>query len=347
MILTYRYRVKDATSGTSLDRMARAVNLVWNFCGETQEHARRWNKRWPSGFDLVNLTAGCSRELGLHSDTVQAVCKQFAASRDKAKRRPRWRGRRSLGWVPFQAARAIKLDGDVAVFLGRRYRLWYSRPVEGRIKSGCFAQDARGRWYLNLQVEVEERADCGSGEVGIDLGLATLATLSTGDKIENPRHIRRHEESLAKAQRSGRKDRARAIHAKIANCRRHYLHEVTTRLVRGNRLIVVGNVSAAKLARTRMAKSVLDAGWSALRGMLHYKAMRHGASYVEADERWSSQVCSACGARSGPRGLKDLAVREWGCCECGVVHDRDTNSALLILLSGRNVGLQQTEIPVL
>lgn len=347
MILTYRYRVKDATTGQALARMARAVNLVWNYCGGVQEHARLWRKRWPTGFDLIKLTSGSSRDLGLHSDTVQAVCKQFAASRDKARRRPRWRGRRSLGWVPFQAARAIRMDGDAVTFLGRRYRLWHSRPIDGEIKCGCFAQDARGRWYLNLQVEVAEVEGTGAGEVGVDLGLATLATLSTGEKIENPRHVRRHEAALAKAQRAGRKARARAIHAKIVDARRHHLHEVTTRLVRENRLIVVGNVSPAKLARTRMAKSVLDAGWSKLRGMLRYKAMRHGAEYVEADERWSSQLCSACGARGGPKGIAQLGVRSWVCSDCGVVHDRDANAALNVLASARNVGLQVTEIPVL
>jgi IS605 OrfB family transposase len=324
--------------------MVRAVNLVWNYCGGAQEHARRWNMRWPSGFDLINLTSGVSRDLGLHSDTVQAVCKQFAVSRDKAKRRPRWRWRKSLGWVPFQAARAIKISDGAAWFLGRKYRLWFSRPVEGKIKSGCFAQDARGRWHLNLQVEVGAVECEATGEVGIDLGLATLATLSTGEKIENPRHVRRHEEALAKAQRAGNKRRAKAIHAKIANCRRHHLHEVTTRLVRAHRRIVVGNVSAAKLARTRMAKSVLDAGWSKLRGMLRYKAMMLGAEYVEVDERYSSQDCSACGTRGGPKGREALSVRSWVCSACGVEHDRDHNASKNILASGRNVGLHLPEI---
>lgn len=322
MILSYRYRVKGKSAAKALARMARAVNRVWNYCGGAQEHARRWDRRWPSGFDLINLTSGSSRELGLHC----------------------WRGRKSLGWVPFQAARAIRLDVAAAVFLGRRYRLWLSRPVDGRIKSGCFAQDAAGRWFLNLQVEVEERTDCGAGEVGIDLGLATLATLSTGEKIENPRHLRRHEAALARAQRAGRKKRARAIHTRIKNARRHHLHQVTTRLVRENRRIVVGNVSAAKLARTRMVKSVLDAAWSTLRQQLRYKAMAHGAEYVEADERWSSRLCSACGARSGPKGIAQLGVRDWVCEDCGVVHDRDHNAALNILVSGRNAGLQAPEI---
>jgi hypothetical protein len=105
MMLTFRYRVKDATAGKMLARMAVAVNQVWNYCGGIQNDSRRLNRRWPSGFDLIKLTSGSSKELGLHSDTVQAVCKQFAVSRDKARRKPRWRvsrgAKRSLGWVPF------------------------------------------------------------------------------------------------------------------------------------------------------------------------------------------------------------------------------------------------------
>src|SRR5487761_701561 len=103
MVLTYRYRIKDATSGRHLRRQTREVNRVWNYCGEVQNAARRHNKRWPSGFDLIKLTSGTSKLLGLHSDTVQAVCKEFAISRDACGKRPRWRGRKSLGWIPFQA----------------------------------------------------------------------------------------------------------------------------------------------------------------------------------------------------------------------------------------------------
>lgn len=345
MLLTYRYRVKGQCTG--LAGQARAVNFVWNFCGETQESARKWGKRWPSGFDLIGLTNGTSRELGLHSDTVQAVCKQFAVSRDKAKRRPRWRGKKNLGWIPFQAARAIRMDGDAAVFLKRRYRLWFSRPVVGKIKSGSFAQDSKGNWYLNLAVEAPARADCGVGEVGIDLGLKTLAACSDGTKIENPRHLARLAAKLATAQRAGRKKRARAIHAKIANCRKHYLHVASKRLIDANSLIAVGNVNSKALARTRMAKSVLDAGWSEFRSQLRYKAITRGARYVEVDERYTTQACSACGSISGPKGRAGLSKRRWVCSDCGCEHDRDCNSAINILVAGRNAGLQLTEIPVL
>jgi IS605 OrfB family transposase len=347
MVLSYRYRVKDATSGRHLERQARAVNRVWNYCGEIQQAARRHNKHWPSGFDLIKLTCGSSKLLGLHSDVVQAVCKQFAIARDTHGKRPRWRGRKSLGWIPFQAARAIRVDGDTAIFLGRRYRLWLSRPIEGQIRCGGFAQDARGRWYLNFQAEVPEDREHGTGEVGIDLGLKSLATLSTGEKIEAPRLYRKYERALAIAQRAGHKPRMRAIHAKIANCRKHFLHQLSTRLVRENRCICVGNVNSCGLARTSLAKSVLDAGWSQLRSQLHYKAIRHGAVYFEVDEQLTTQVCSACGACGGPKDREGLVVRDWICAGCGARHDRDINSAINILVSGRNVGLQGTEIPSL
>ena len=153
MLLTYRYRVKDATAGQRLARMAGSVNQVWNYCGGIQNDSRRLNRRWASGFDLIKLTSGSSKELGLHSDTVQAACKQFAISRDKAKRKPRWRvsrgPKRSLGWVPFQCDRPLKIDGDTVTFLGQKYRLWLSRPIPADIRSGSFSEDAEGRWYLN------------------------------------------------------------------------------------------------------------------------------------------------------------------------------------------------------
>jgi transposase len=112
--------------------------------------------------------------------------------------------------------------------------------------------------------------------------------------------------------------------------------------------VIVGNVDAAGLAKTRLAKSVLDVGWSAFCTMLRYKlAMRPGATYVEVDEKGSTQRCSECGALGGPKGIAALGVREWVCVACGALHDRDVNAAHNLLLSGQNAGLQLTESPVL
>lgn len=349
-ILTFKFRVKDATAGKHLDRHAIACNQVWNFCCTTQREAeRRWRAgavcRWPTAFDLIKLCTGSSADLGIHSDTVQTICRQFAASRDAKRKCPRFRAsfgsKRAIGWIPF-IQRAVRIDGDAAVYLKRIYRFWKHREIDGEFLSGCFSQDARRRWYICFQCSVSDDLPSGNGDVGIDLGLKTLATLSDGRKVPALRHYRKHQAALASAQRAGRKKRARAIQAKIANARRHHLHEQSARIAKENRLIVVGNVSASRLARTKMAKSIYDAGWSAFRHMLRYKAARRQAVYVEADERWTSQTCSECGSLGGPKGLKGLGEREWK-CTCGALHDRDVNSARLILLSGRNAALHLTE----
>ncbi len=136
------------------------------------------------------------------------------------------------------------------------------------------------------------------------------------------------------------------MHRKVAAQRRHFLHEQATRIATANALVCVGDVNSAALARTKMAKSVLDAGWTAFRSMLRYKvAMRHGARFVETDERHSTRSCSTCGARGGPGGPEGLRVRSWVCDGCGTLHDRDTNAARNILRSGRSAALRRTEIP--
>lgn len=343
--LTYKYRVKDATSGKHLARHARACNQVWNYCCQIQREAQsRWRAgravSWPTRFDLSKLTTGSSAELGLHSDTISEVCRQFVVSRDAHKRCPRFRssyGRQvSLGWVPF-VSRALSIRDAHCVYLKRKFHFWKSREIDGQFKSGSFVADARGRWYVTLQCAVDVAVRRGGAAVGIDLGLKTLVTTSDGNVVVNMRHFRRHETALAVAQRAGNKHRVRAIHATIANARRHHLHVASADIVKNYAFIVIGNVSAAKLAKTRMAKSVLDAGWTDFRHMLSYKAQKGGAVCIEADERMTSQVCSCCRVNpdSSPKGLGMLGVRHWTCSNCGASHDRDVNAAKNILRVGQ------------
>jgi IS605 OrfB family transposase len=163
--------------------------------------------------------------------------------------------------------------------------------------------------------------------------------------VMNSRHFKKYEADLAKAQRARNKKRTRTIHAKIANARRHFLHVQSTRIVQENALIVVGNVNGKSLPYRAQRKSALDASWSEFRSMFRYKASRHGAQYIEAEETDSSATCSACGARSGPQGQKELRVRAW-VCGCGTSHDRDVNSAVNLLL-GAEHRPPVVEIPVL
>lgn len=348
-VLTYRYRIKDRSARKALAAHAVSVNQVWNYCNALQRdvEARRRSgapsRKWPGPFDLCRMTAGTSKELHVHAKTINAVCAQYAVSRDKAKGSLKFRAsfgpKRALGWVPFLGT-ARQIDGNSVIYLKRRYRVFGTkrRPIPLTAKGGAFVEDAQGCWWLTLHVEVEDVASKGTGEVGIDLGLKTLATLSDGSKIENPRHLTKHAERLAAAQRAGNKRRARAIYAKLSNARKDFLHKASARLVAENRLIVVGNVSSSKLAKTKMAKSVLDAGWSLFRNQLRYKASRHGVAYVEADERNTSRTCSGCGTipDSSPKGIGALGIRSWVCSDCGASHDSDVNAARNILRIGRS-----------
>jgi putative transposase len=338
VLKTFSYRVKDATSGKRLTALANAVNTVWNYANEISARSAERGKIWATKKQLRDLTKGSGKLLGLPSQVVQEVVDEFLIKR-RAARRPklRWRAsrgpKRALGWVPF-TNQDIALNGATAVLRGSPFRLWLHRAAEGRIKSGNFSQDARGRWYCNLVCEVERGQSAGRSEVGVDLGLKSVAKCSDGTALEQARFYRDLEPKLAEAQRKKRKRQVRTIHAKIANRRKDSLHKFSRALVNRAREITVGNVSASALAKTRMAKSVLDAGWSMLRDYLRYKCDHAGVAYAEVDEAYTTQACSVCGCLSGPKGRAGLAIRRWTCGQCGAEHDRDQNAALNIARLG-------------
>lgn len=341
LVKTFRYRVKDSsTDGRVLRRMARSVNTVWNHCNAAQVHAMRvangYEVKWPNDQQLQDLTRGSSKMLGISSQTVQAVCEEYSTRRKQFnKAKLRFRGRKALGWVPFKN-QTFTLDqrGNCAVYCGHTFRLWKHRdlPVGSRIKSGSFSQDARGRWYCNVVIEYLPIARRGNERVGIDLGLKDTATLSIGDKVVNARIYARHEAALASAQRANKKKRVTALSAKIANVRKHHLHTKTKEIADRFGFIAVGDVSG-KWLQSSNGKSSADAATGMFRNLLRYKAIERGAVFIDVSEHLTTQVCSVCGAVGGPKGTKDLEVREWA-CDCGAVHDRDVNSAKNILRIG-------------
>lgn len=209
--------------------------------------------------------------------------------------------------------------------------------------------DAAGRWHVSMLVDATvEALPQTDAVVGIDAGITSLVTLSTGEKVTNPKHEKRDRERLAKAQRNlARKtkqsknwERARVkvgrAYARITDRRRDHLHKLTTRLVRENQAIVIEDLQVRNMVRNHcLARAISDAAWRDMRGMLEYKCAWYGRELVVVDRFFpSSKVCSACGftATSMP-----LNVREWECSNCGVVHDRDVNAARNLVAAGRAV----------
>ncbi|MBE1486926.1 RNA-guided endonuclease InsQ/TnpB family protein [Plantactinospora soyae] len=226
----------------------------------------------------------------------------------------------------------------------------WSRPLpEGASPSTVtVCQDAAGRWFVSLLCDdVIEPVPAVNTAVGVDAGLDSLLTLSTGEKVTNPRHERADRSALARAQRQlarkekGSVNRARArlrvarIHARITDRRRDHLHKLTTRLVRDNQTIVIEDLTVRNMVKNHtLARAISDAAWRQFRTMVEYKADWYGRNLIVVD-RWfpSSKLCSTCGVLAQ---RMPLDVRTWT-CRCGTVHDRDVNAARNILAEGLSV----------
>jgi putative transposase len=174
--------------------------------------------------------------------------------------------------------------------------------------------------------------------VGIDLGLTHSAVLSDGRKIDAPRFLRRAENRLKRRQRdlsrkqkgSRNRDKVRLkaarAHARVADARRDFHHQLSTALIRDNQAVAVEDLAVNGLVRTRLAKSIHDAGWAAFVAMLEYKARLYGRKFHRIGRYTpTTRTCSQCGAYDGP---KPLHVRTWQCRGCGTWLDRDINAAV-------------------
>ncbi|WP_329245369.1 transposase [Actinoallomurus sp. NBC_01490] len=245
---------------------------------------------------------------------------------------------------------SIRPNGRLHVTKVGDLRLKWSRTLPSAPKSVTITLDAAGRYWVSfvIQVAPEILPEAGS-DTGIDLGLRHFAVLADGTKVDSPRFLRRAEKKLKRLQKalsrkakgSRNRDKARKKvarqHARVADRRRDFHHKLSTQIIRDNQAVYAETLAVKGLGRTRLAKSVHDAGWAQFVNMLEYKARKHGRTFAKVDRAFpSSQVCSACGHRDGP---KSLDVRAWVCPRnsCRASHDRDHNAAMNILIEGRRI----------
>jgi len=226
----------------------------------------------------------------------------------------------------------------------------WSRPLPSKPSSVTVVRDSADRYFASFVVQADPGIVPEAEQViGIDLGLEHFAVLSDGRKITSPRFLRRAEKKLRRAQRSlsrkqqgsRNRDKARVKvargHARVADARRDFHHQLSTALIRENQAVAVEDLCVTGLARTRLAKSVHDAGWSAFVSMLEYKARLYGREFHRIGRfEPTTQTCSVCGVKDG---LKPLHVRAWQCPACGAWLDRDINAAVNV---ARAAGLAVT-----
>ena len=221
----------------------------------------------------------------------------------------------------------------------------WSRDLPSEASSVTVIRDAAGRYFASFVVQTPDEPLPGTdAEVGIDLGLTHFAVLSDGEKVAAPKFLRRAARKLKRLQQDlsrktkGSNRRKRAVvkvaraHARVADTRRDWQHKLSTAIIRDNQAVYVEDLCVVGLGRTRLAKSVHDAGWASFTSMLEYKAARHGRTFVRVDRFFpSTRTCSDCGRINGKMAL---SVRSWMCL-CGSTHDRDVNAAKNITAAGQ------------
>lgn len=221
----------------------------------------------------------------------------------------------------------------------------WSRDLPGEPSSVTIIKDAAGRYFASFVVATteDETLPPVASNVGIDLGLTHFVVLSNGTKVTSPQFLRRAarklkllQQDLSRKTKGSNRHRRAVIkvaraHARVADSRRDWHHKLSTRIIRDNQAVFVEDLCAAGLVRTRLAKSVHDAGWAAFTAMLKYKAVRYGREFARTDRFFpSTRMCSNCGRITDKMAL---SVRSWACV-CGSIHDRDVNAAKNVLAAG-------------
>ena len=356
----YKYRCYPTVEqAAELSRTFGCVRLVWNKTLDARQRRYTTEQRSTS---YVQASAALtewkrSEELAFLNEVSSVPLQQalrhqqaaFAAFFAKRARYPRFKSRKkSRASAEYTRSAFRWRDGQLTLAKMREpLDIRWSRPLPAGASPSTVtvSRDAAGRWFVSLLVETTIAAlPPTAAVVGVDAGLTSLATLSTGEKICNPRHERADRRKLAAAQRnlarktngSNNRDKARRrvarVHARITDRRTDFLHKLSTRLIRENQAIAIEDLTVRNMvANHTLARAISDASWRQLRTMLEYKADWYGRDLLIVD-RWypSTRTCSHCGALHDKLPLN---IRTWT-CQCGTVHDRDVNAARNILAAG-------------
>ncbi|MFI9584703.1 RNA-guided endonuclease InsQ/TnpB family protein [Streptomyces sp. NPDC052236] len=382
MQLRYSFRIEPGPAQCiALNRAFGCARVVFNDCLRARRDARAAGRPYPTSAELskrfiteAKKTPERSWLAGVSSVVLQqalrdleAAYSHFFASLKGTRKGPRVgeprmkskRDARQAVRFTANARWSITPGGKLNLPKIGAVKVRWSRTLPSVPTTVTVIKDASGRYWASFVVEIDPANEILSPldtDQGIDLGLTHFAVMADGSRVKSPRFLRRAEKKLCREQRrlsrkaKGSKNRdkqrvkvARA-HAKVADARRDFHHKLSTKLIRENQAVSVETLSVKGLARTRLAKSVHDAGWSTFVTMLEYKATRYGRTLTKVGRTFpSSQVCSACGHRDGP---KPLHIRTWICPACGTRHDRDHNAGKNIKHEGRRIRAAQTPTAV-
>ena len=354
----YRYRIYPSRAQiTILERTLGICAELYNAALQERRGAWRIARKSVVYKDQQNQLPEIKAirpELGMvHSQILQDVLRRLDKAFDAFFRRvkagekagfPRFRSCSRYDSFTFSQSGFSIASGKLKLSKIGMVKIKLHRPIEGKIKTLTITRTSTGKWFACFAVEVKHKAlPQSSDAVGIDMGLKSFATLSTGEAIDNPKFFRLEEKRLAKAQkklsaatkgspeRTKRRKVVAHIHERITNKRRDFAHQESRKLVNRFSIIIFENLNIRGMLKNhRLAKSISDAAWNQLVNYTQYKAENAGRKCIQVNPRNTSKACSSCGELVE----KDLSVRVHDCPNCGLVLDRDHNAAMNILTLG-------------
>lgn len=363
-IKSFKYRIYPTKSQeTKLDRQLDECRWLYNQLLENRKTSWEKDLKSVSMYDQINTIPTLKKEKpdlkNVHSQVLQNVAVRIDLAFKAFFRRvksgenpgyPRFRGKDrydSMTYPQYGNGAKINDVGNLQLSKVGEVKMVYHRLIEGTPKSITIRKSRTGKWYATIGSEFSpKRLPDNPNEVGIDVGLSHFATLSTGEKIDNPRFFRTEEKELVKAQRKLSKAKEEGnqrkrerfhqivgrVHERIAFKRHNFTHQHSRKIVDTHGLIVVEDIHINRMVHNHcLAKSIYDAAWSGFLSALSYKAAYAGRKFVAINPAYTSQNCSHCGHRQ----KMELSERIYRCSCCKTELDRDHNAALNILALGR------------
>ena len=358
----------------SLSQSCGCTRFVYNHMLEKKTKAYQADGTHISCYEQIKELPSLKREFGFLADVPSQSLQQAVMDLDTAYKNF---FRHGAGYPQFKKKRnggSFRIPGNCGIDFENwtikipktgivRIRKGHCKPVRGKIKSCTIRKTPTGRYFVSVLYETEPRKPLNNGNaVGIDMGVKSFATLSTGEVFENQKYLKGNLKKLKRLQRSAarkyKKGRSRdnqsanwkrvmrqtaKLHEKIGFQRRDYLHKVSTEIARKYSTVCVETLNVNGMMKNHhLSQAIGDCGWGVFIDMLSYKC-----DDLRKIDKWfaSSQICSECGCKN--EAVKDLGVRKWRCPHCGAVHDRDVNAAKNILAAGVNMASEGGGLPPL
>ena len=357
MIRAYKYRIyPNKEQQVSLSKHFGCTRFIYNWGLNKKNESYQKTGKSPSCFDLIKELRSMKSEYEwlkeVNSQSLQMALRNldnaFQKFFKKQARHPQFKKKFKKQSCQFPQKSSVDFENNSLYLMRFRegIKCKFHRTFNGKIKTITISMNPSGKYFASIIVETDEELPtkckperCNS--VGVDLGIKHFAIISNGEKIDNPRHLKKSEIRLAKKQKqlskkkkgSANRNKARLkvakTHERISNQRKDFLHKLSKRLIDENQAVCLEDLNVSGMIRNhKLAKCISDVGWRTFRTFLEYKADWYG-KHVLTIGRFdpSSKMCDQCGCLNNDLKLSD---RHW-ICDCGAHHDRDVLAARNIL----------------